>query len=210
MKTKNKYFYNKLFEWLGKEIKEEVIKEKNIILDFERASMNALKKFFTSSKFYGCNFHLEQIVWIRVQNMKFAQEFMKNDEVKLRVKMILALGVVSIDDVLLLTARLNVSLKMEKSYDALRLFEWFKDEYLVENDSNKSISFLNVFDRTLNRIPRMISSIEEMHMQLNSLVKVKRATFFLILKELIIEQEITENKLLQSLYVILLLMLKIK
>ena len=124
--------------------------------------------------------------------------------------MILALGFVPIDDVLLLTARLNVSLKMEKSYDALRLFEWFKDEYLVENDSNKSISFLNVFDRTLNRIPRMISSIEEMHMQLNSLVKVKRATFFLILKELIIEQEITENKLLQSLYVILLLMLKIK
>ena len=124
--------------------------------------------------------------------------------------MILALTFVPIDDVLLLTARLNVSLKTEKSYDALRLFEWFKDEYLVENDSNKSISFLNVFDRTLNRIPRMISSIEEMHMQLNSLVKVKRATFFLILKELIIEQEITENKLLQSLYVILLLMLKIK
>ncbi|KKO73610.1 hypothetical protein AAJ76_3880001096, partial [Vairimorpha ceranae] len=50
MKTKNKYSYNKLFEWLSKVIKEEVIKEKNIILDFERASMNALKKFFTSSK----------------------------------------------------------------------------------------------------------------------------------------------------------------
>ena len=46
MKTKNKYSYNKLFEWLSKVIKEEVIKEKNIILDFERASMNALKKFF--------------------------------------------------------------------------------------------------------------------------------------------------------------------
>ena len=46
MKTKNKYFCNKLFEWLSKKIKEEVIKEKNIILDFERASMNALKKFF--------------------------------------------------------------------------------------------------------------------------------------------------------------------
>ena len=142
--------------------------------------------------------------------MKFAQEFMRNYEVKLHVKMILALGFVPIDDVLLLTARLNVSLKMEKSYDALRLFEWFKDEYLVENDSNKSISFLNVFDRTLNRIPRMISSIEEMRRHLNSLVKVKQASIFLILKELIIEQEITENKLLQSLYVILLLMLKIK
>ncbi|EEQ81136.1 hypothetical protein NCER_102644 [Vairimorpha ceranae BRL01] len=110
MKTKNKYFYNKLFEWLSKEIKEEeikeeVIKEKNIILDFERASMNALKKFFTSSKFYGCNFHLGQIVWKRVQNMKFAQEFMRNYEVKLHVKMILALSFVPIDDVLLLAAR---------------------------------------------------------------------------------------------------------
>ena len=72
MKTKNKYSYNKLFEWLSKVIKEEVIKEKNIILDFERASMNALKKFFTSSKLFGCNFHLGQIVWRRVQNMKFA------------------------------------------------------------------------------------------------------------------------------------------
>ena len=179
-------------------------------MDFERASMNALKKFFTSSKLYGCNFHLGQIVWRRVQNMKFAQEFMRNDEVKLHVKMILALTFVLIDDVLLLTARLNVSLKTEKSYDALRLFEWFKAEYLVENDSNKSISFWNVFDRTLNGIPRTTNSIEGMLRHLSSLVKVKQASFFLILKELIIEQEITENKLLQSLYVILLLMLKIK
>ena len=141
MKTKNEYSHNKLFEWFSKEIKEEVVKEKNIILDVERASMNALKKFFTGSKLYGCNFHLGQIVWRRVQNMKFAQEFMKNDEVKLHVKMILAHSFVPIDDVLLLAARLNVSFKTEKSYDALRLFEWFKAEYLMENDGNKSVSF---------------------------------------------------------------------
>ena len=128
------------------------------------------------------------------------QEFRRNNEVKLHVKMILALTFVPIDDVLLLTARLNVSLKTEKSYDALRLFEWFKAEYLVENDSNKSIGFLNVFDRTLNGIPRTTNSIGGMHRHFSSLVKVKQASFFLILKELIIEQEITENKLLQSLY----------
>ena len=81
-----------------------------------------LKSFFTSSKLYGCNFHLGQIVWKRVQNMKFAQEFMRNDEVKLHVKTILALSFVPIDDVLLLADRLNVSLKTEESYDALRLF----------------------------------------------------------------------------------------
>ena len=73
--------------------------------------------------------------------MKFAQEFMKNDEFKLHVKTILALSFVPIDDVLLLAARLKNYLKTEKSYDALRLFEWFKAEYLMENDSNKSVSF---------------------------------------------------------------------
>jgi len=82
------------------------------------------------------------------------QEFRRNNEVKLHVKTILALTFVPIDDVLLLIARLNVYLKTEKSYDALKLFEWFKAEYFVENDSNKSIRFLNVFDRTLNGIPR--------------------------------------------------------
>ena len=39
-----------------------------------------------------------------------------------------------------------------------------------------------------------------MHRHLNSLVKVKQASFFVVLKELIIEQETTENKLLQPLY----------
>lgn len=114
--------------------------------------------------------------------------------------MILALSFVPIKDVFLLSARLKKFLISEESWNVLSLFEWFQDEYLTENETNKSINFWNCYERTVNSIPRTTNSIEGMHRHLNNLIKIKQSTFYVILKEIVLEQEITENKLLQSLY----------
>lgn len=64
------------------------------------------------------------------------------------------------------------------------------------NESNKSITFSNGYDRIIERIPRTSNSIEAYHR--NNLVKGKRNSFYLIVSELKKEQTLTEYKLLRS------------
>ncbi|KAG0442566.1 hypothetical protein DMUE_0180 [Dictyocoela muelleri] len=73
-------------------------------------------------------------------------------------------------------------------------------KYLKFNESNKSITFWNSYNRVLNNIPRTTNSIEEYLGHLNSLIHGKQNSIFLILSELKKEQSFTEQKLLMSLH----------
>ncbi len=156
------------FNWLGEVCKDD-IKPKNVILDFELASFNCCKRFFKDSKLFGCLFHLGQIVWRRVQLMKFSKEFKNDFDVKFNVKLILALSFVPESEVLYLAACLKNYLINEELCDILRLFEWFQEEYLNFNDTNKSISFWNAYNRVIEGVKRTTNSIEGYHRHLNSL-----------------------------------------
>ena len=57
-----------------------------------------------------------------------------------------------------------------------------------------------MFERTIKNIPRTTNSTEGFHWHLISLVRTKQSSFYLIVKELIIEQSVGENKPLGSLY----------
>ncbi|KAG0422861.1 hypothetical protein DMUE_6175, partial [Dictyocoela muelleri] len=140
MKNRSEVCYNNFFTWLESECKGNC-KPKSIILDFEVASFNSCKKFFKNSTLYGCLFHLGQIIWRRIQSMKFSKEFKDDYNVKFNVKLILALSFVPESEVLYLAARLKTYLIQEESWDVLKLFEWFQNSYLDFNESNKSINF---------------------------------------------------------------------
>lgn len=53
MKSRSEACYDKFFEWLSLECKEDIM-PKNVILDFEAASFNSCKKFFKDSTFWMC------------------------------------------------------------------------------------------------------------------------------------------------------------
>lgn len=199
MKNRSEASYNLLFSWLMGVCKDNC-QPKDIILDFEVASWKSCKNFLPGSSIYGCVFHFGQIIWRRVQMLGFSKEFKENYEIRFQVKMILALSFVPPNEVTIIAARLKAYLVTEKSVNVLRLFEWFQENYLHMESNNKSIFFWNVYERVKKGIPRTSNSIEGYHRHLNSLVQTKQSSFLLIVRKLIDEQTVTEQKLLMSLH----------
>lgn len=159
-----------------------------------------MKRYFTNSNLFGCNFHIGQIIWRRVQYLKFSKTVTDVPHVKLQVKMILALSFVPSADVLIVAARLKKFILQEKSDELLSLFEWFQGEYLSNDTGNKSVSFWNVYERTQLKIPRTTNSLEGYHRHLNTFINTKQSSIITILNELKNEQFIVENKIFMSLY----------
>ncbi len=200
MKQRNEESYNKIFEWINSSYPNVLLNEKSIVLDFELASYNAFKKNFKHAKLFGCSFHLGQIVWRKVQALKFSTLLTSNPSVKVQVKMILALSFVEVDSVLLYASKLENFIIQQKSTDVLALFRWFEQEYLFSNRGNKILEFWNVKKRTENDIPRTTNSLEGYHRHLNTFINVKQTSIITILNELKNEQCVTENKIFWSLY----------
>ncbi|KAG0423913.1 hypothetical protein DMUE_6119, partial [Dictyocoela muelleri] len=200
MKHKNESSYNAIFNWIKVKNNNILLASKSIILDFEIASYNSICKMFTNSKLYGCSFHLGQIVWRKIQKLNFSIELINNVQIKLQVKMILALSFVSTENVLAYAGTLKSYLIQEESEDVLQLYNWFEKEYLKNTIGNKQIEFWNVKDRTERNIPRTTNSIEGFHRHLNTFINVKQPSIHLILNELKNEQTVTDNKLIYSLY----------
>ncbi|KAG0434938.1 hypothetical protein DMUE_4967, partial [Dictyocoela muelleri] len=200
MTHKNEISYNIIFQWIQSK-NENILKHvKSIIIDFEIASFYSLKKFFKNSYLYGCCFHLGQIIWRKVQKLKFSSDLINNAPIKLQVKMILALSFVSLDKVKEYASKLRIYILQEGSMNVLSLFEWFEAEYLYGTAENKQICFWNAKIRTEQGIPRTTNSLEGYHRHLNTFINTKQSSIIPIINELKNEQAITENKLFLSLY----------
>ncbi|KAG0437612.1 hypothetical protein DMUE_3596 [Dictyocoela muelleri] len=200
MKNKREITYDKIFAWLMTSHPNVISSTKSIIIDFELGSYNVLKRYFSNSSLYGCNFHFGQILWRRIQVLKFSNIFINNSQVKLQVKMILALSFVPPSDVVIVAARLKSFLVNENIEEVLILFDWFQTEYLLCKTGNKAVHFWNVFERTKFDVPRTTNSLEGYHRHLNTLINIKQSSIITILNELKNEQFVVENKIFMSLY----------
>lgn len=199
MKNRQDVCYDKIFSFLETKNPNITSSRKSIIIDFELASYNVLQRYFKNSNIYGCNFHLGQIVWRRIQLLKFSKSVIDIPRIRLLVKMVLSLSFVPPHDVPIVAARLKLFIIQEKSEDVLSLFEWFQSEYLENNTGNKLIAFWNVYERTKSNIPRTTNSLEGYHRHLNTFINVKQTSIIPILNELKNEQFVVENKIFMSL-----------
>ncbi|KAG0439502.1 hypothetical protein DMUE_2390, partial [Dictyocoela muelleri] len=112
MKNKNEVSYDKLFRWLIDITNNYQISNKSVVLDFETASYNSIKRCITNVSLYGCAFHLGQIVWRQMQQRKISLQY-KNDIItKMYVKMIISLVFVPYLQLLNILYILRISLKV--------------------------------------------------------------------------------------------------
>jgi transposase-like protein len=66
MKNKNENSYITVFEKLKEILK---ITANYIIIDFENALLNSIKKVFQNAMIKGCSFHFGQSIWRKVQSV---------------------------------------------------------------------------------------------------------------------------------------------
>jgi len=84
-----------------KEVKslEPKLNPASIMLDFEKAIHNACNINFPETTLVGCLFHLGQNLWRKVQEFHLATAYRSDEDLRMRVKMILALSFVPVQDV---------------------------------------------------------------------------------------------------------------
>jgi len=63
----------------------------SIMLDLEKAIHNACNIIFPETTLVGCSFHLGQNLWHKAQEFYFATAYRNDEDLRMRVKMILVL-----------------------------------------------------------------------------------------------------------------------
>ena len=96
------------------------------MIDFERASLNALKQNFPTAELQGCFFHFRQAIWRQIRGLGFQHRYQNEDEFAVIMKQFRALAFLPAIDVI-------------ASYE--ELIDSLSDE-LVDDD------FLHYFEKT--------------------------------------------------------------
>lgn len=95
--NKRKETYIRLFRLLIEAIPEW--NPARVTVDFESAAISALKVVFPAVEVKGCYFHMRKCIWRKVQDLGLACEYMKNEEVRMIIRMCAALAFLRPEDV---------------------------------------------------------------------------------------------------------------
>ena len=93
--NRKKSTYKRLFSCLKKQLKS--FHPYKIHIDFEAAAISAVKEEFVTADVKGCNFHFNQALWRKVQQLGMTQAYRDNKEIRDHVKMVAALAHVPIE-----------------------------------------------------------------------------------------------------------------
>ena len=149
---------------------------KKVVIDFEAAVGNAIRKMQPDTKIQFCFFHLGQAVWRNVQKLGFTRKYMDDDEFRLNVKKMICLAFVPVIYVIFAFEALR---KEDPSEEFQSLLDYFEDTYIGACRANRrvkpkfDIADLNVFNRVLSGEPRTNNVLEAWNGSFNKFVSTK-------------------------------------
>lgn len=71
----------------------------SMTLEFEDAAILALTDLFPDTRIYGCNFHWNQYLWRKVQEIGLVTDYKNSEEVRLLMRMCSALAHLPVENV---------------------------------------------------------------------------------------------------------------
>lgn len=170
--------YCRLFEAL-KSIKPELNPD-TIMIDFEKAAMNAISKTFPVTKIRGCFFHFTQSVWRHVQQAGLQQKYTEDSEFALQIRMMTALSFVPVANV-----EQAFNDLMDTSYYTTNeelltpMVNYFEDTWIGRMDRRNRrkpalfpINLWNCYAYLAENIPRTNNSVEGWHNSFSSTLNV--------------------------------------
>ena len=94
-----------------------------VLLDFEKACMNAARRYFSKAAVKGCYFHLCQSLIRKINAVGLKSDFESNINTKLMLKSLAVLSFVPLEDVRMTFDRLAATFPDEEKFnDVLKFF----------------------------------------------------------------------------------------
>ncbi|CAG4985916.1 unnamed protein product [Parnassius apollo] len=130
--------------------------------DFEKAIQNAVCQVFHGVQVMGCLFRLGQCLWSKIQELHLVEEYRNDENVRMHLKMLLALSFVQEGDVI--TAFEELTESCPREIDAV--IDYWEDTYIGRQRRNRRadpkfpIHVRNVHDRVHQGLPRTNNSVE--------------------------------------------------
>lgn len=156
------------------------------IMDFEKASRLSIRQYFDNVAIKGCNFHLGQIIYRRIQSQGFQTLYGKNITFATEMKCLFALSYLSPDDIPAYFDewRRNISPEAEV------IAQWFSENYI--NGTSTSApkyephqwSTKELIDQN---IPRTQNNAEAWHHRINTIAGANHIGFYKLSIQLIKE-----------------------
>jgi hypothetical protein len=91
---KNEKIYDEMFELIVEFGAENGISlnPKISMTDFEKASINCIRRTFPDVKAYGCNFHFGQILYRWLQKLNLVKKYGNDEQFSIEIKSMMALS----------------------------------------------------------------------------------------------------------------------
>ena len=141
-----------------------------VLVDFEKACMNAVRIAFPNAEVKGCYFHLCQSLVRKVNSVGLKAEFQSDIEMRLKLKSLAALTFVPVDDVRNVFAQLAATFPNAESYN--EILTYFFSTYIegaAGRDPQFPIRLWNHHDAAFQQCPKTKNCCERFHNALNSL-----------------------------------------
>ena len=191
--NKKEETYNKLFNMLNHYVTNQ---PNNILTDFEKAVLNALRLAYPGTRLVGCYFHLVQNFWKHIQSFGLVKLYASDGEIRKNFKFLQALAFVPKKDVIFCLNQIKANCP-NKFKPMLNYFEKYyvgnlkKDSLSIRHVPMFTIDLWNIHDRIVNGLPRTNNSLESWHKQFELDAK-KHQTVFKLVEQFRLEQKNTD------------------
>ncbi|CAF1103796.1 unnamed protein product [Rotaria sp. Silwood1] len=174
----------------------------NVMIDFERASMNAIKSLFPTSNLNGCFFHLCQNIYRAVIRFGLKTLYSENEDFAQQIRCLPALAFLPITDVIPTFEQIKSQFPAEGE----PVLTYFEENYIgVKTRLSRprkapkfDIELWNVNTNTLHGQHRTNNVVEGWNNRFSSLLNCSHPNFWKFLKGLKKEQSYVDAQIIQA------------
>ena len=174
----------------------------NVMVDFERASMNAIKNLFPTTTLHGCFFHLCQNVYRSVTQNGLKTLYGENEKFSQQIQTLPALTFLPVADVILTFEQIKIQFPAEDE----PVLNYFEENYIgVRSRLSRSrkipkfdIPLWNVNTNTLQGQHRTNKIVEGWNSRFSSLISFYHPNFWKFLRGLKKEQSYIDAQIIQA------------
>ena len=132
--NKTEATYTRFFREVFGQINEPVVTD--ILVDFERGAINAIRNASQDIEEKGCFYHLCSNVWKRIQHLGLQQRYNDDQEFSLHLRMLCDLAFLPPDDVVQGFEDLTDHIRINYQGEVENLLEYFEDTFIGRHRRN--------------------------------------------------------------------------